>query len=72
MNTTITPRTAVADLVGVWLEQLRAEQRLDRTTIDEYERVLNKFVIPSLGTTIISDSRQDWSTNCSSNWANRA
>ena len=55
MNTTITPRTTVADIVGFWLEQLRADQRLDRTTIDEYERVLNKLVIPSLGTMIISD-----------------
>lgn len=55
MKTSITPRTSVADLVVFWLEQLRAEQRLDRTTIDEYERVLNKLVIPSLGTTIIGD-----------------
>lgn len=55
MNTTITPRTTVADLAGFWLQQLRAEQRLDRTTIDEYARVLNKLVIPSLGRIIISD-----------------
>jgi len=55
MKTTITPRTHVADLAGFWLEQLRAERRLDRTTIDEYERVLNKLVIPSLGTTTITD-----------------
>ena len=55
MNTTITPRTTVADLVGFWLERLRAEQRLDRTTIDEYERVLSKLVIPGLGGTIITN-----------------
>lgn len=55
MNTTITPRTTVADLVGFWVEQHRAEQRLARTTIDEYERVLNKLVVPSLGATIIGD-----------------
>jgi integrase len=55
MNTTISPRTTVADLVALWVEQLRAEQRLDRTTIDEYERVLHSLVIPSLGATIISD-----------------
>ena len=55
MNTTITPQTTIADLVGFWLEQLRAGQRLDRSTIDEYERVLNKLVLPRLGTTIISD-----------------
>jgi len=55
MSPTITPHTTVADLVDFWLEQLRAEQRLDKTTIDEYERVLRKLVIPSLGATIISD-----------------
>jgi hypothetical protein len=55
MNTTITPRTAVADLVGSWVEQLRAEQRLARTTIDEYERVLRNLVIPKLGALSISE-----------------
>ncbi len=55
MNSTITPQTTVVDLVGFWLNQLRGEQRLDRTTIDEYERVLNRLVVPSFGTTIISD-----------------
>ncbi|GAB3201231.1 hypothetical protein GCM10027062_22880 [Nocardioides hungaricus] len=55
MNTTITPRTTVADLVGFWVEQLRAEQRLDRTTIDEYERVLRNLVIPRIGALIISE-----------------
>lgn len=55
MSTTITPRTTVADLVGYWVEQLRAEQRLSRTTIDEYERVLRNLVIPKLGALSISD-----------------
>jgi integrase len=55
MNTTITPRTTVADLVGFWVEQLRAEQRLDRTTIDEYERVLRNLVIPRIGALSISE-----------------
>ncbi len=55
MNTTITPRTTVADLVGFWVEQLRAEQRLDRTTIDEYERVLRNLVIPKIGALSISE-----------------
>lgn len=55
MNTMITPRTTVADLAGFWVEQLRAEQRLDGTTIDEYERVLRKLAIPSLGATTIGD-----------------
>jgi len=55
MSTTITPQTTLVDLVDLWLRQLRAEQRLDGTTIDEYERVLRNLVIPSLGATIISD-----------------
>lgn len=55
MSATITPQATVADLVGFWLEQLRAERRLDRTTIAEYERVLRKLVIPSLGATRIGD-----------------
>lgn len=55
MNSPIIPRTTVAALADLWVEQLRAEQRLDRTTIDEYERVLTKLVIPSLGKTILSD-----------------
>lgn len=59
MNTTITPRTTVADLVGFWVEQLRAEQRLDRTTIDEYERVLRNLVIPGIGALSISEVEKD-------------
>lgn len=55
MNSTITPQTTLVDLVGFWLEQLRGDQRLQRTTIDEYERVLNRLIVPSFGTTIISD-----------------
>lgn len=55
MKSTITPQTTLVDLVGFWLEQLRGDQRLQRTTIDEYARVLNRLVVPSFGTTIISD-----------------
>ena len=55
MSTTITPQTTLVDLADLWLRQLRAEQRLDGTTIDEYERVLRNVVIPTLGATIISD-----------------
>jgi len=55
MNTTITPQMTIADLVAFWLEELRAEQRLEASTIDEYDRVLNKLVIPSVGTTMITD-----------------
>lgn len=49
MNTTITADTTVAELVDLWLQQLRAERRLENTTINEYERVLRKLVVPELG-----------------------
>jgi integrase len=49
MNSPITPLSTVATLVDHWLQQLRAEERLDRTTINEYERVLRKLVVPTLG-----------------------
>lgn len=51
MNSTITPETTVATLVDFWLEQLRAERRLEGTTINEYERVLRNLVVPRLGGT---------------------
>jgi integrase len=51
----ITPQTAVATLVDFWLEQLRAGQRLDGTTINEYERVLHKLVIPAIGAVSLCD-----------------
>ncbi|MEI2811892.1 MAG: tyrosine-type recombinase/integrase [Nocardioides sp.] len=49
MNSPITPETTVATLVGFWLQQLRADARLESTTINEYERVLRNLVVPSLG-----------------------
>ena len=49
MNSPITSQSTVATLVDHWLRQLRAEERLDRTTINEHERVLRKLVVPSLG-----------------------
>lgn len=49
MSKSITEETTVAELVDVWLEQLRAEGRLEKTTIDEYSRVLRKRVVPALG-----------------------
>lgn len=49
MISPITERSTVARLVDFWLEQLRAEGRLDRTTINEYERVLRKLIVPRLG-----------------------
>lgn len=45
----ITHETPVAELVGHWLTHLRAEGRLEDTTINEYERVLRKLVVPELG-----------------------
>ncbi len=49
MTTTITTATAVAELVDLWLQQLRAEGRLENTTVIEYERVLPRLVVPELG-----------------------
>lgn len=55
MNSPITPQTTVSTMIDYWLQLLRAEQRLDGTTINEYERVLRKLVTPSLGAVSISD-----------------
>ena len=55
MNPTIAAQTTVATLADLWLQQLRTEGRLDRTTIDEYDRVLRNLVIPSLGAASIND-----------------
>jgi integrase len=49
MSTSITADTTVAELVDVWLKQLRGEGRLEKTTINEYERVIRKQVVPALG-----------------------
>lgn len=49
MTSPITPRTTITDLVDIWLDQLRTEGRLENTTINEYERVLRKLVVPALG-----------------------
>jgi hypothetical protein len=59
MNTAITPGSTVADLVGFWLEQLRAEGRLDRTTVNEYERVLRKLVLPRFGSVSLRELTTD-------------
>jgi integrase len=49
MNSPITINATVADLVDHWLHQLRADGRLERTTINEYERILRALVLPRLG-----------------------
>jgi len=45
----ITADLTLAELADLWLSLLRAESRLENTTINEYERVLSKLVIPQLG-----------------------
>ena len=50
MNREITGEGTVRDLALVWLTMLRRERRLENTTINEYERVLSRLVIPELGT----------------------
>ncbi len=45
----ITADTTIAKLAVLWLKYLRDEGRIESTTINEYERVLIKVVIPELG-----------------------
>ncbi|WP_459976153.1 tyrosine-type recombinase/integrase, partial [Nocardioides pyridinolyticus] len=45
----ITSDTTVAKLASLWLKYLRDEGRIEATTINEYERILSKVVIPELG-----------------------
>lgn len=59
MNSHITEQSTVSTLVDFWLQKHRVERRLDGTTISEYERVLRKLVIPSLGAVRISDLTTD-------------
>lgn len=46
---TVAGDTNFAEFVDHWLTHLRAESRLEGTTVNEYERVLGKVVIPELG-----------------------
>lgn len=55
MNSPITPQTTLDTLVEHWLRHLRAEARLDSTTINEYERVLRKLLVPALGEVGLSE-----------------
>jgi integrase len=41
--------TTIAKLADLWLSYLRAEGRIENTTIKEYERVLKGVVLPELG-----------------------
>lgn len=45
----ITAETTIAGLAALWPTYLRDEDRIETTTINEYERVLTKVVIPELG-----------------------
>ena len=45
----ITADTTIAALAALWLTFLRDEGRIEATTVTEYERVLDKVVIPELG-----------------------
>jgi integrase len=49
MNFHISPGAKLAELVDEWLQRIRAEDRLEGTTISEYERVLRTHVVPELG-----------------------
>lgn len=55
MDSHITPQATLSTLGDFWLRQLRAERRLDGTTISEYERVLVKLVVPRLGGVRLSE-----------------
>lgn len=44
-----TVATRISTLAALWLTYLRDEGRIEATTVNEYERVLNKVVIPELG-----------------------
>jgi integrase len=55
MNSPITPHSTVADLVDHWLQQLRVDGRLEGTTINEYERVLQRLVLPDLGSVRLNE-----------------
>ena len=59
MTSPINSETTLAELVGIWLGRLRAEGRLEDTTINEYERVLRKLVLPALGDVPISGLTTD-------------
>lgn len=59
MNSVITPQSTVSTLVDLWLQQLRVERRLEGTTINEYERVLRRLVVPSLGGVTLSELTTD-------------
>ncbi|MFZ2014153.1 MAG: tyrosine-type recombinase/integrase [Nocardioides sp.] len=57
MTKVINAATTVSQLVDYWLELLRTDARLELTTINEYERVLRKLVVPTLGPLTMQELR---------------
>ena len=55
MEMNIQAGTTVAELVDAWLRELRKSGHLENTTINEYERVLRRLVLPALGTARLND-----------------
>jgi integrase len=49
MEMNIRAATTVDELADAWLKQLRVSGHLENTTINEYERVLRRLVLPDLG-----------------------
>jgi len=49
MSIPITPNLTVNDVADYWLHKLRADGRLESTTINEYQRVLRALVGPEVG-----------------------
>jgi hypothetical protein len=45
----ITAETRLIDLAKLWITGLEAEGRIEQTTINEYRRVLDNLVLPSVG-----------------------
>ena len=45
----ITAETRLNELANLWIAGLVAEERIEHTTINEYRRVLDNFVLPSVG-----------------------
>lgn len=59
MTSPVTPSTTIAELVDIWLDIVRTESRLENTTINEYERVLRKLVVPALGGVAVAELTAD-------------
>ena len=45
----LTAETRLIDLANLWIDGLEAEGRIEQTTINEYRRVLDNLVLPSVG-----------------------